>query len=266
MNKQDDDFYHRLVARILISGKTAYFENEIVYLPYFGKDPDVIFRLFETFIKIKYPGYDITTTNTNVVKKLVDVAAGISQKPGIILQGPVGSGKTTLILTFLEFRSIVLSPKSVKRDASSECREIRYPSFITYNPSILRTQFLRDGFGFIEDGVGSVNSINAGEILFVDDFGLNSVVNYYGQEVNVQEELLYRRYDEFKRASNFELYMTTNLIASEVKKGFNPRLYSRLFEMASWEVLTGPDKRYDANILKQWPKLPEKTNSLFHAW
>ncbi len=258
INEQADKFIYWYVYSLLYKSKYIELDGETIYLPYFGKDENVIFRLFDAFLKIKYPGYDILETSKELVIKLIKVATGEAERPGIILQGPVGTGKTFLILTWLEFRLKVINAYPVERRNDIQHSKIKAPSIIRYSPIELRTNFFQDGYAFIEKGAGNARKEhNRGEIMFIDDFGLGAIVNYFGAEVNILEELIYKRYEEFKRASNFEFYCTTNLRRKDVEDNFNPRFYSRVYEMASWEPFTGDDRRKGSGLIKQWPMLPE---------
>ena len=138
-------------------------------------------------------------------------AVGIHLHKGILLSGPVGCGKTTLMTIMRQ-----LLPAQ-GRFIMKSCRQISF-------------EFIRDGY----ETISRYSRFTPGkdekiEYCF-DDLGTEQNLKYYGNECNVLAEILLSRYDLFV---NFQLktHVTTNLAASELEQAYGNRVRSRLREM-----------------------------------
>jgi energy-coupling factor transporter ATP-binding protein EcfA2 len=130
---------------------------------------------------------------------------------GILLSGPVGCGKTTLmsLMRYVTTDNYKFIMKSC-RDASFE--------------------FIEDGFSVIHKySRGALYQHNPKNYCF-DDLGVESSLKYYGNECNVMAEILLTRYDLFV-AQKLITHLTTNLSASEIEEAYGNRVRSRLREM-----------------------------------
>lgn len=144
---------------------------------------------------------------------------------GILLSGPVGCGKTSLMnlmkyLTPIEHKFLV-----------KPCRDISF-------------EFIQDGYQIIHKySKGKLYEFEPKTICF-DDLGTENNLKYYGNECNVMAEVLLSRYDIFT-TKKIQTHVTTNLSASEIEKHYGNRVRSRLREMINliaYEKST-PDKR-----------------------
>ena len=143
-----------------------------------------------------------------------DMAApqlGLDLEKGILLSGPVGCGKTTLI----SLMRYVAADKN--KFIMKSCRDI--------------------SFEFIEDGFSVIHKYSRGALYqylpknyCFDDLGVESSLKYYGNECNVMAEILLTRYDLFV-AQNLVTHLTTNLSAGEIEDAYGNRVRSRLREM-----------------------------------
>jgi DNA replication protein DnaC len=144
-----------------------------------------------------------------------DIAApqlGIDLQKGILLTGPVGCGKTTLI-NLMKF----FIQKENQFFITKPCRDISF-------------EFIQDGFSVIHKySKGTLNNYLPKTFCF-DDLGTESSLKYYGNECNVMAEILLSRYDLFI-AENLITHLTTNLSATEIEQLYGNRVRSRLREM-----------------------------------
>lgn len=145
--------------------------------------------------------------------ELVAEEMGIDLRKGILLSGPIGCGKTTLmkIMRQMPFKrrnySIISS-----REIVSEFMLNGYEVLETYSRGILRDhQRIPRNFCF-------------------DDLGAETTSKYFGNECNVMAEILLTRYDLYKD-QGIITHATTNLTADELESAYGNRLRSRMREM-----------------------------------
>lgn len=132
---------------------------------------------------------------------------------GIILSGPVGCGKTSL-LTIMKYLTPVPQKFLVK-----PCREISF-------------EFIKDGYEVIHRYANGKLYTSEPKIYCFDDLGVENNLKYYGNECNVMAEVLLSRYDIFI-AKRILTHITTNLSASEIEQHYGLRVRSRLREMGN---------------------------------
>lgn len=134
---------------------------------------------------------------------------------GILLTGPIGCGKTSL-MTLSNYFFPVLKQYRIKssREISFEFEKDGYQVIHRY------------GRGFVHSMGGKLRS----GILCFDDLGIEQVQKYYGNDCNVMAEILLTRYDLFVQRKILT-HATTNLSASELESLYGNRVRSRLREM-----------------------------------
>ena len=140
----------------------------------------------------------------------------LSLDKGILLTGPVGCGKTSLMKLFSNFPGT----------AGFQFRSCRQ----------LASAFMKMGFELIESYSGTLASI------CFDDLGTEQSLKYYGNDTNVMGEILLSRYDRFTE-SGIKTHCTTNLNATELEAAYGNRIRSRFRESFNLLTLEGGDKR-----------------------
>lgn len=141
---------------------------------------------------------------------------GGSLDAGIILEGSVGTGKTTLFRAFnfsapAAGTNPILSDKNAVLFRWGNCNEV--------------------AMGFCDEEEGGVRSLNAykkGNWLF-DDLGTETVGSHYGTKADVMGELVLSRYRKPCRT-----FFTTNLPYEGIQREYGARVASRLAEMCNW--------------------------------
>lgn len=137
---------------------------------------------------------------------------------GILLSGPVGCGKTSLMHLMKYFSNhqqaiFVLKP----------CREISF-------------EYIKDGYEVMNRyGRNSFTKSGHTEIprhYCFDDLGTENNLKYFGNECNVMAEVLLSRYDLFI-SRKLITHLTTNLSASEIEKMYGNRVRSRMRELCN---------------------------------
>ena len=155
----------------------------------------------------------------------LSVPMHIDLEKGILLTGPIGCGKTSLMnlmkyLTATEHKFIV----KPSRDISFE--------------------FIQEGYEVIHRySKGKLNQSEPRTYCF-DDLGTENNLKYFGNECNVMAEILLSRYDLFI-SKKLQTHITTNLSATEIETHYGNRVRSRLRQMVNliaYDKAT-PDKR-----------------------
>lgn len=130
-------------------------------------------------------------------------------RKGLLLTGPIGCGKTTLL---------------------SLIRHLKYPGY-GYQLVSARDVCLQ----FMEQGYQTVRYYSSmgqksPQVFCFDDLGTETSMKYYGNETNVMAEILLSRYDLFIQ-KRIPTHLTTNLSATELEKLYGNRVRSRMREM-----------------------------------
>jgi len=132
---------------------------------------------------------------------------------GILLTGPIGCGKTTL-MTLMKHLAPPHNKFSVK-----PCRDISF-------------EFIHDGYQIIHKySIGKLYQSEPRTYCF-DDLGTENNLKYFGNECNVMAEILLSRYDLFI-SKKLKTHITTNLSATEIEKQYGNRVRSRLRELCN---------------------------------
>ncbi|MGJ1367901.1 ATPase [Sphingobacterium spiritivorum] len=137
--------------------------------------------------------------------------AHISLDKGLLLSGPIGCGKTTLI-TLMRYITQPVNKYFIK-----SCRDISF-------------EFIQDGYEVIHRySKGKLYEPSTRNYCF-DDLGVENNLKYYGNECNIMAEIILSRYDLYI-SRQLQTHITTNLSASEIEAYYGNRVRSRMREL-----------------------------------
>ena len=152
---------------------------------------------------------------------------GWSLKKGILLCGPVGTGKTTLMGLF---------------------RANKRRSFKVFSCSELADRFAEEGHEVIQVWSGTIKVPTSSDTFYqneigvcFDDLGEEGVKKNFGNQVNVMADILKKRYDY--AIDHHYTHITTNLTGDEIEQFYGTRVRSRMREMFNLITLGGGDRR-----------------------
>jgi len=158
-------------------------------------DHEIIFKLIVYFIG----------DYLNAEKLAIDL------HKGILLTGPIGCGKTSLM------NLMRLVPLPERNHVMKPCREISF-------------EFIQEGYEVVNRYSRMSFNGHTPKIYCFDDLGAEQNLKYYGNECNVMGEILLSRYELFI-SQRMMSHVTTNLSAGEIESTYGNRLRSRFREM-----------------------------------
>lgn len=129
---------------------------------------------------------------------------GIDVDKGLLLSGPVGCGKTSLMKLL---KHIVPHQRPYE---VIPCRNIV--------------------FGFNHIGYKTIEDYGNSQFFCFDDLGVEPVGRHFGQDCNVMGEILLSRHELFINDRR-KTHATTNLNAQEIEERYGNRVRSRMREM-----------------------------------
>ncbi len=131
---------------------------------------------------------------------------GIDIDKGIMLSGPVGCGKTSLMKLL---RHIVPHQRPYE---IIPCRNVT--------------------FGFNSIGFKTIEDFGDTKYFCFDDLGIEPTGKFYGGELNVMGEVLLSRYELYQQSKHkIRTHVTTNLNAEELEDRYGNRVRSRMREL-----------------------------------
>lgn len=164
---------------------------------------------------------------SDIEKKISIVARWLinGKKPGLMLFGSIGSGKTTLARAIM--RTINYLYYSVYRDQRKEIAEISALNLV----KLLATGEKPDEESFLR--------FQKREMVFIDDLGLEpAAIKNYGNEILPVVDLLYYRHDRM-----LFTICTSNLDMNDFEQKYGQRTASRFYEMFNRIGFMGDDYR-----------------------
>lgn len=162
---------------------------------------------------------------------------------GIMLQGPVGTGKTDLMNALSH--AFVLGGSS---------------AFQVVNAKRIEKEFNRS-----DDGSRDRNRIGGDHVILhyanidhlcIDDIGLELDGVHYGRSANIIAEIIALRYDKFRKGSNIT-HLTSNAAPEQMEKRYDLRTLSRISEMCGEIYVGGPDRRRTSQMPKSLHVMPD---------
>lgn len=176
--------FPKILIYLDAKGKLLFGEKFVIC----AKDREVLFQLCNYYIQ----------DETNC-KKL-----GIDPNKGILLSGPVGCGKTSLMKLL---RHLVPHKRSYEL---VPCRTIV--------------------FSFNHLGYKAIGDYGDNGFFCFDDLGVEPSGRFYGKDSNVMGEIILSRYELFLN-HKVKTHATTNLSAQELEDRYGNRVRSRMREM-----------------------------------
>lgn len=153
------------------------------------------------------------------------IKRNLDLKKGILLTGPVGCGKTSIMSLVRYFFP------SGKQYRIKSTREISF-------------EFEKEGYKIINRYSGRKESDppNLSPAVFCfDDLGVEQAQKHFGNDCDVMGEILLSRYDLFV-SKKIPTHITTNLSASEIEQRYGNRVRSRMREMFNLLAFTKDSK------------------------
>ena len=164
--------------------------------------------------------FKIYENDLPVIKKLIIYAIrdeftaqamNININKGIILSGPVGCGKTSLMFLLNYFFQQGYDYKM------KPCRDIAF-------------EFAAKGYEALTPFTKKETKQARMNTYCFDDLGTEKQIKHFGNECNVMAEIILTRYDSFIHHKTMT-HVTTNLSASELEAFYGDRVRSRMRQM-----------------------------------
>lgn len=160
-------------------------------------------------------------------------------KKGLLISGPVGTGKTTAMELFRKIASQSAN-KKYRLFNMINTRYVIREYMTEFKPQLVLDKYGRNSY--FKSPAGVFDKERPIHFCF-DDFGLENVnVKNFGNEQNIMEEVLLDRYDEWKRYGMLTLG-TSNLQPKQIEEAYGNRVRDRIKEMMNYVVLDGHSKR-----------------------
>ncbi|MBF4473299.1 ATPase [Flavobacterium sp. HJJ] len=136
---------------------------------------------------------------------------GLDLNKGILLSGPIGCGKTSLMHLIKPF---------LYAKCDYKIKTTRFVSF----------EFAKYGFEALRPYTEKSNQQIRLTGYCFDDLGAEQQIKHFGNDCNVMAEILISRYEQFVENGSVT-HITTNLSASEIENCYGNRVRSRLRQM-----------------------------------
>jgi DNA replication protein DnaC len=169
--------------------------------------------------KLYHPSFKVIPEDYEIIYKLLvyvlkDNAGAekykLSFRKGILLSGPVGCGKTSLMNIIRHIQQPEV------RFVMKTCRDVSF-------------EFIQEGYSIIHKYSKQSFKNDIPRSYCFDDLGTENSLKYFGNDCNVMAEILLSRYELFV-SRQMLTHLTTNLNSSEIEEIYGTRIRSRLRE------------------------------------
>lgn len=180
-------------------------------------------RIIKRYAESIIPNFTLDQSNLPIFKLLCQYftqdpefeQAGYSLSKGIMLFGNIGCGKTTLMRLFQRNATNDFVVKSCREVADAYSKN--GPDTLYLYSNVLEV-YPHEHYG--QKTIGRC----------FDDLGTEKDKKYFGNEINVMEDILLNAYDNRLIG---KIHLTTNLTGDEIGEVYGPRVRSRLREMCN---------------------------------
>lgn len=176
--------FNKILIYLNAKGKSVLGNHFRIY----EEDHEILLKLCNYFIK------DYESCEKN----------GIDPDKGLLISGPVGCGKTSLM------------------------KLMKYLVPLQRPYTLMPTRNIVFGFNHI--GYKTIEDYGDGQFFCFDDLGVEPMGRHYGKECNVMGEIILSRYEFFLK-TRIKTHATTNLNAMELEEMYGNRVRSRMRQL-----------------------------------
>jgi len=180
-------------------------------------------RLGKRFIDRRFDNFITEEYNTEALHVCYNYVASIKERlqdgKGLLLMGPVGTGKTHLVASMIH--------EAIEK-------HVVLAVFVTVPELLAR---IRASFekGNQETQGELFELVRSADLLVLDDIGAEKTSEWVREQLYI---IINSRYDDLK-----PVVITSNCTAEELEERIGERATSRIIEMCDWVVVDGPDYR-----------------------
>jgi hypothetical protein len=173
-------------------------------------------------------GYNRSLFN-EVFAYLEGRSAILDPRKGLLLTGPIGSGKTTLIRAVAFYQKLALGLKDGRCEGGFRIDSASYVAML----------FMTGGYTALQPY--TYNEDKSAYTVCFDELGREPLpVKYFGSELNVMQYILQCRYESI---ADCLTHVTTNLSVEELEERYGDYIADRINEMFNVCQLNGASRR-----------------------
>lgn len=193
---------------------------------------------FVSFIKKYFTSYEVDGFNYKLLEhigfwanrnpKFNDLSPGWHIDRGILISGPVGSGKDEIFKLLRRYISYLRSPYG-------------FSSKVVWK---FASEFTKDKMGYMAFDQENTGNVYYEELALTDNQGnpTREMVSHYGNRLLIGAEIITIRHKLFLETA-YQSHFSTNLVEQELETVYGDRCMSRLYEMCNFMFLKGKDRR-----------------------
>lgn len=203
-------------------------------------DANALYMLALSRFAKMIPGYVLDDKNIEIFKSLClyfcgdnrcTTEYGLDLEKGIMLVGPTGCGKTTMMRAF--------ASNSYNSFTEVSCRTVADEYSLPDTGGAAAIDYYSGWKEAYPENFYGQKQIG----YFFDDLGTERTKKHYGNEINVMQDVILNRYDN--RHLKAKTHLTTNLSADDIETIYGSRVRSRMREMFNFITfdVDAPDRR-----------------------